>query len=169
MSEQTQSLIPVAVVTGPHGVRGEVKVKSLGDSFALFEDRTTFHNKSGSKSFEITLRAVSGTKAIASFKGVKDRNVAETMKGTEICLDRKDFPELDDESFYQADLVGLSAYIADGAPYGEVVGVHDFGAGTILEIKKSDGKLEMISFTSENVPELSLEERRLTIIPPEMV
>jgi 16S rRNA processing protein RimM len=47
------------------------------------------------------------------------------------------------------------------------VAVHDFGAGTLLEIQPKDGATMLLPFTQAAVPAVDLAARRVVIQPPE--
>jgi 16S rRNA processing protein RimM len=58
---------------------------------------------------------------------------------------------------------------ADGAEFGTVVAVHDFGAGDILELRpRSGGTTIMVPFTEVFVPRVDLAAGRVTVVPPEV-
>ena len=79
-----------------------------------------------------------------------------------LCVTRDALPELsDDEDFYHADLIGLTAYTPDGEAMGQVDAVHNFGAGDMLDIAGT-----LIAFTHASVPEIDLAARRLTVVMP---
>ena len=67
------------------------------------------------------------------------------------------------------DLVGLTAYHIDGSLFGTVRGVADFGAGDVIEVALEEvrGKVVVLPFTKEAVPEVVLSERKLVVNPPE--
>lgn len=48
-----------------------------------------------------------------------------------------------------ASLVGLSVRLDDGKPYGRVTAAYNFGAGDVVEILKSNGKIEMLPYKPE--------------------
>ncbi len=77
---------------------------------------------------------------IARIKGVTTREAAEALTGTKLYLPRARLPASDEDEWYHADLVGLAAVDADGAPIGTVVAVHNFGAGDIVEITPASGE-----------------------------
>jgi 16S rRNA processing protein RimM len=89
-------------------------------------------------------------------KGIEDRTAAETLIGTGLYVSRDKLPETDSDEYYQADLIGLDVRrAADHESVGKVVGFYNFGAGDILEIKKTaDGQTEMLPFTKAYVPEI---------------
>ena len=68
-------------------------------------------------------------------------------------------PELEEEEFYHTDLIGLEARDEAGNFIGEVIGIYNFGAGDMLEIKTSGtGKSEMIPFTKAYVPTVNIKD-----------
>ena len=91
---------------------------------------------------------------------------AEALRGTELYADRGRLPAPDEDEFYHADLIGLTAIGTDGQAVGTVRAVHDFGAGDILEIVGAGGPPRMLPFTREAVPEIDLAGGRLVIDPP---
>ncbi|HUD49951.1 PRC-barrel domain-containing protein, partial [Parvibaculum sp.] len=73
----------------------------------------------------------------------------------------------EEEGWYHADLIGLSAVGMDGEVYGRVVAVENFGAGDLLEIERAEGGPSVyLPFTDENVPEVDIAGQRIVIDPP---
>ena len=83
-------------------------------------------------------------------------------------VSRDVLPDIDEEeTFYHADLIGLDAFTPDGAKFGTVTTVHNFGAGDIIEIRpEGGGDLVMLPFTETVVPEIDLAKRRIVVAPP---
>src|SRR5262249_28615573 len=72
---------------------------------------------------------------VVRLKGVSDRNAAEALTNTRLYVSRDKLPATKADEFYVADLVGLAAQTQDGAAFGTVKAVHNFGAGDLLEIE----------------------------------
>ena len=157
----------VAVVGAPHGVRGEVRLQVFTEDPAAIADYGPLQDEAG-HAYEILRARPSKTVLIAALKGVTDRNAAEALRGRRLYVDRGRLPETEDEeTFYQADLVGLEAVTPEGRSLGRVVAVHDFGAGDLLEIAPESRKSgEMLPFTKDFVPEIDLAAGRLVVVPP---
>jgi 16S rRNA processing protein RimM len=81
---------------------------------------------------------------------------------------RARLPDPAQDEFYFADLIGLTAERPDGSPLGEVVAVHNFGAGDVLEVQLA-GSLEtiLVPFSRQAVPQVDVAARRLVIDPTE--
>ncbi len=159
----------LGVVVGAHGVRGLVRVKPFTEDPLSVADYGPVETKDGSRRFKIETTGTTKGVVICRLGGVGDRDVAEALRGTELYVDRTVLPEVDEEDgFYHADLIGLQAIGADGKLYGRVIGVHNFGAGDLLEIARPEGgPTVLVAFTDDNVPDVDLVGGRLTLDPPD--
>lgn len=150
----TQKRICIGKITGPHGVKGLVKILPYCEDITLLEQV---------EELKITLKNPSGKYMLAEIEGVGTREQAEDIAGTELWIARDKLPELpDNEEFYIEDLIGLKAVDTDGNDAGTVIAVHNFGAGDLLEIKPPTGETYLLPFTKENVPEINSEALVIT-------
>lgn len=152
---------------GPaHGIRGQLLIHTYTE---LPEDIASYgalEDESGTRQFEIEIIRVTPKGVVARIAGVEDRTAAEALRGTELYVDRERLPPPEKEEFYHSDLIGLDAFEPGGTLLGEVIAVHNFGAGDILEIRPASGNTEMLPFTREAVPEIDLTSKRLTVVMP---
>lgn len=156
----TQSKICLGAIVGVHGIKGEVKVKSFTEHDRDIDKYGILTDQKG-REFEIKVVGHSKELLRVKIKGVDDRNLAQTFIGTQLFANRDVLPPLtNNEEFYQTDLVGLDVReAASGNVAGKIVGIYNFGAGDILEIKvKPSGKLEMIPFNHAYVPTVNIED-----------
>lgn len=129
--------IQLAVIGAAHGTRGEVRVKTFtGDPLAI-TDYGLLYDEQG-KSYEVLEARPAKNVVVVRFKGVNDRNAAEALNGTELFIDRSQLPddELDEDEYFQTDLIGLLAVDADGKTYGVVSALFDFGGGDLIELSE---------------------------------
>ena len=69
--------------------------------------------------------------------------------------------------FYHVDLIGLSAVDPQGKRIGEIVGVQNYGAGDLLEIRPAgSGRTELVPFTEATVPEVDVAAGRVVVAMP---
>jgi len=167
MSSSDSQKILLAKIGAAHGIRGEVRVKPFGDDPLSFTDYGVLTTKDGKRLFEVEKARVQKTVVITKFKGIGDRNQAEDLNGIELYVERDQFPDPDEDEFYYSDLAGLKVLDRAGEKLGSVVAVQDFGAGDLLEIRPARGKTFYVPFTRDFVPEISLEEGRVTVDLPD--
>jgi len=135
--------VALAAVAGAHGVQGEVRLKLFAESVESLTRHTTL--QVGART--LTLRSVKpGKMPIARFAEITDRTAAESLRGVLVTVPRSTLPELEEDEYYHADLVGLPCVSGAGEVIGTVVAVENFGAGDILEIERRDGGTAMVPF-----------------------
>ena len=138
--------LSVAVVVGPHGVRGWVRVhlhapgsKALRPGLVA----TLRASQAGGDDLKTKISSVDpvpGKPLLrVHFAGIDDRDRAEALRGREVWLARADLPALKPDEFYLADLIGLSVerLRPEGRiqPLGTVVGLTSNGAQDLLEVE----------------------------------
>jgi 16S rRNA processing protein RimM len=142
--------VTLAVITGAHGVTGEVRLKLFGEGVASLKRFRAFND---SRLTLDKLRDDGKGGAIARFAEVADRNGAEALRGTELTVPRSALPPLAEGEYYHADLIGLPVLSDQGERLGTVVAVENYGAGDVLDIEKADGKRFMVPMIEAAVPE----------------
>lgn len=136
--------IALAAVAGAHGVKGEVRLKLFSDSPESLKQQSRVL-VAGVERKILNLNAA-GKMPVVRFEGVSDRTAAEGLRSALVEIDRDALPPLEEGEYYHADLIGLPCVDRDGTALGEVGAVENFGAGDLLEIRKSDGKTSLIPF-----------------------
>lgn len=168
MGEGRDKRICLGAISGAQGIRGEVIIRSYTEDPEHIGNYGPLSDGEGGRSFEIKVLRRSKKGVIARIKGVENRNDAEALKGTELYVDGSLLPEPEADEFYHLDLIGLAAIGADGTHLGEVVSVQNFGAGDLLEIRFENAKKTgFLPFNEECVTDISVDEGRLVIVPPE--
>jgi len=151
-----QSPILMAVIGAPHGIRGEVRVKSFADDPIALSAYGPLSSADG-RAFEVEAVRPQGAIVVVRLKGVADRAAAEALTGTDLFIDRSALPEAVEEGeFYHADLIGLAVRDEEGAAIGEVTAVQNYGGGDILEIGLAGQRGVLVPFTRAAVPEIDV-------------
>jgi 16S rRNA processing protein RimM len=157
-----QKWVTVGVVGAPHGVKGAVHVITALKAPADLRRYSPLTLKDG-RSLEVAnVKQAKGNRVIAAFKDVTTRDQAQALTHEELRIVRERLPKLKGEDFYHADLIGLQALKTSGEKLGQVIAVHNFGAGDIIEIKTGHDTM-MVAFTKDFVPEVDLDKNRLTV------
>jgi 16S rRNA processing protein RimM len=153
-------------IVAPHGLKGEVKIKSFTADPLDVASYGMVAVRDG-RCFHLQNARLQGDVVIAAVKGIVDRNAAEALKGLELFVDREDLPDPDEDNdeFYQADLIGLQVVDESGTELGEIIGFQDFGAGDLVEIEMPNGGVGMVPFADSMVPVIDMEEGRVVLSP----
>ncbi len=161
------NLILMAEIVGVHGIKGAVKLKIFGDDAETVVDTELFDAK-GNPSLRVSEISLHGNIYLAGIEGVTDRNASEKLRGTKLYIERETLPAIKKKNtYYHADLVGMTAKHVDGKTLGKVIAVANFGASDLLDIKPEKGNSFYVPFTNAVVPKVDLDKKELTIDPPD--
>lgn len=157
--------VVVARIGKPHGLRGEVTVQVHTDDpeqrLAVGERLDTDPADRGP--LTITSGRVHKGILMLGFEGVDDRDAAEALRGTRLLAE----PEDDDESgWYEDELVGLDAVDGAGERLGTVRALLARPAQDLLEIEVPDGRVVLVPFVEEIVPQVDVDAGQVVLDPP---
>ncbi len=152
-------------ITGAHGIRGEVKVRSYTANDRDIVSYGVLSDEKGEKRFSIKVVGRSKDDLRVKIAGCDDRNQAEALKGTKLYVERDALPQAGNEEYYQTDLVGLEVRNSAGVKQGKVEAFYNFGAGDIIEVRLGQ-KTEMLPFTKAFVPEINIKDGYIIVEEP---
>lgn len=157
----------VARIGKPHGLRGEVTVQVHTDDpqgrFVPGAQLATDPAARGPLTLA-TVRVHQGT-YLLGFEGHTDRTAAEALRGTRLLVAEEDEAE-DDDAWREEELIGLAVRLVDGTPLGEVSALHVREVQDLLEVRTPQGRLVLIPFVDELVPEVDEEAGTVVVDPP---
>lgn len=135
MADPADKLVVLAAVIGAHGIAGEVRLKLFTDDLARYPSLIA-----GGRT--LTLKSVrpGPNGAVARFAEVSDRTTAEALRGTPLAVPRAALPDLGDDEYYHADLIGEACISTTGEALGRIADIMDYGAGDLIEIERPDGR-----------------------------
>ena len=159
--------VVIGVISAPHGVRGTLRVRPPGSGRHLRrgvepvvdgERRRILASRQTPKGFLVDL------------EGIGDRDLAASLRGSELTVDREELDAPDEEEFYVGDLVGLEVYDEAGTRIGSVSDVLETLAHEILLIRddEEDPAEHYVPFTYEHVPTVDPEGGRVVVNLPEV-
>lgn len=160
-------LVCIAAIAAPHGVRGALRLRCFTADPASVAAYGPLHDRHGRELFAVRVIGRAKDGVIVSATGVGSREEAEALRGCELYVPRAALPELDEDEFYHADLLGLAAVDVQGRPLGRVSAVANHGAGDVIEIARPDGSALLLPFTRAAVPQVDLAHGRIVVEPPQ--
>ncbi len=157
-------MVLVGLITGAHGIRGEVKLRSFTADPEAIAGYSPLETAAGGKIEVAKLRAQKDG-FIATLKGIGDRNAAEALRGTELFVPRRRLPEPGAGEAYLNDLVGLAVYQGE-VLLGEIVGIENFGASDLLDVAL-DGRAGTVYIPYAESFIAAVEDDRVVVTLPE--
>jgi 16S rRNA processing protein RimM len=169
--------VVVGRIGRPHGVRGEVTVEVRTDDpdLRFAPGAVLLTEPAGRGPLTVAARRWHRDVLLLALETpsgpLESREDAEELRNTELLVPVTDLPPLEDpDSFYDHQLVGLTARLTDGAELGEVTAVRHEG-GDLLVVRRTDGGGEspeaLIPFVAAIVPTVDLDGGFVVVDPPE--
>lgn len=123
-------------IAGAHGIRGWVRVRSFTDPKDNLLSYSPWRLRRGDEEFscEVSEGRAQAKGLVVRLAGVADRTAAEKLAGMDVLVDRSRLPEIDEGSFYWADLEGLEVRDGEGRVLGTVDHIFATGANDVLVV-----------------------------------
>lgn len=155
MNDRDDKMITVGRLAGPHGIKGHLKFVFYGEDPNLIDQFGPLVNKKG-QTFNLKRDRFHKDAWLVRLDSIPDRTAAEAVPKQDLYIERSKLPALEDDEIYYEDLIDLPVFDQDNNLVGDVVGIHDFGAGTLLEVKLAETKKTfMVPYTDDFIEETS--------------
>jgi 16S rRNA processing protein RimM len=161
--------ICIARIGAPHGVRGAVKLWTFTEDPLAVKQYGPLTTKDGARQFEVATAREAKGHLVATLKGIATRAEAERLNGVKLYIARDKLPATSEDEYYHADLIGLAAVTPANEPLGQVIAIHNFGAGDIIEIAPPQGATMLLPFTNAVVPSVDLKGGRVVVELPQEI
>jgi 16S rRNA processing protein RimM len=157
------------VVTGAHGIGGEIRVHPFNPESGNLERAGLLRLRDA----EGTVRAHRVQRSrrhkgffLLKLEGIADRNGAEAARGLEVVLPRAELESLDEGEFYYRDLIGMEVVAEDGSSLGGVAELFETGSNVVLVVRRPPSARErLIPFIEDAVIRVEMEQRRIVVRP----
>lgn len=171
-NQANTDVVLVGAVAGAFGVRGEVRIKSFTATPEDIFDYAPFRDDAGAPVLTVQSWKHLKDGFAAYTEEITSREEAASYKSVRLYARRDVLPQLNDDEFYHADLIGMAVRDLANAPLGVVKAVHNFGADDLLEVFKTPGHKQSwyLPFTKAATPHIDLKKREIIADPaPELL
>ncbi len=159
----------IGKIVGIHGIKGTNKFKSYAESLSVFYPGQSIlicDNQSRQTRVELNWVKSHTRTPLISLKGVTDRERAEELIGAELFIPETELPELDEDTYYWFELIGIEVYTTEGDYLGRITSILPTGSNDVYVVK--DNKQEVLIPALESVVlDIDLELRRMRVDLPE--
>jgi len=159
----------IGTVVGVHGINGYLKVVSFAENSEPFTRGGQVYVETGEGGQEsYTIRDCRPHKKLlrVSFEAIETREAAQGLMGAELFINRSELPELEDDTWYWHDLIGLAVYEND-TYIGRVDHIFATGANDVLVVKNEDEAERLVPVIESIVRQIDLEKKTIQVDLPE--
>lgn len=157
--------IKIGVIANTHGLKGEVKVKSLTDFPTIrFKKGKSIHmqGKQGQEALKIQNMRMAKDLLIVKFEGYDDINMVEMWKGNILSIDESDLHTLEEDEAYFFEITDSEVYDMENKYIGKVIEVIETGANAVLRVKMEEREV-LIPFVKAFVKEFDKKEKKMKV------
>ena len=162
--------VVIARIVKARGIRGEVACDIETDFLERFQtlDRVTVWMPDERRlALALEDHWFHKDRVILKFEGYDTMTAAEELVGGRLVISEADSLELEEDEFYEYQVVGADVIAITGEKIGIVTRLMRTG-GTDLLVIEGEGKREiLVPFANDICTEVDVDARRITINPPE--
>jgi 16S rRNA processing protein RimM len=147
------------------GLKGELKIEPYADSMAIAAGSATVYlERAGSALIEYAVERArqAGSAWIVRLRDVQTVDQAERLIGCELLIPRSAAPTLPDDTYYQADLIGLRVVTEEGRDLGRIVDILETGANDVYVVH-GEGTEWLLPATKEVVRKVDLAQEIMLV------
>tara|TARA_B100001123_G_scaffold405788_1_gene496435 strand:- start:552 stop:1169 length:618 start_codon:yes stop_codon:yes gene_type:complete len=165
---KADSRVLLGKVVAAHGIRGGLRVRYFGDAPDHLSPKTDLQLcfSDGSEQIHKVDKVVPGkAREVRLFlNGISDRNVAESYKGADIFVSRRETKVLPEGEFYWYELVQCEVVTESGRVIGRVRELWEAGSQDLLVVESDTGEEILLPTHKAIVPKINLKEKRITVV-----
>lgn len=160
--------VPVGRVVSTHGIKGEVKFQYYNDEKEVFYEYTSFLVKDENNrwaAFEPTGKRFYKGFFYLKFKGFDSLEAALSLINKEFFVKEEQLPPLNNDEYYEYQLIGLKVINQDDIGVGTVAEVMHTGAQDLIVVR---GEKEiLIPMVEDYILSIDIINRTMTVVVPE--
>jgi 16S rRNA processing protein RimM len=148
-------------ITSTHGIRGEVKIYPYTDDVDnILSLKKIYIEEKGYKVSSIKFHK---NMFIAKLIGINTVEEAETFRNKLVQREIDESEELDEDTYYIKDLIGLDVYLEKGELFGKIKDVFQTGANDVYVIRTLDEKEVLIPAIKSVVKDVDITSNKMII------
>lgn len=155
-------MIKIAKVVTTRGIKGEIKLISFSNISDLFESLTDVII--GEVEYRIEHVKYVKNCVILKLAGIENPEDARAiLVGKDVFAREEDMPELEDDSYYVKDMIGIKVYDDSDEYIGKIKSIFFTPANDVYEIEQEDGKTVLIPAVKEFVENIDMPNKKITV------
>lgn len=163
----TGKRILVGKIRSAHGIKGLVKVEFFGEDVSLLQDTPLYASETSQDAIHVKVKNQMKDIWLCEIDNVRDKTQADTLRGTDLFIDRHFLPDLEEGEHYFVDLIGRLVKSKDGHALGKAISFQNFGASDLMEVKAKGKPSFYIPYTDACILEIT--EEQIIVDMPEML
>lgn len=168
-SAEKKDAVLIGKIVGIHGIKGTNKFKSYAESLSVFTPGRSLLMRDKlqrEKSVEINWVKPHTRTPLISFKGVTNREQAQALIGGELFIEESELPELNKDTYYWFELIGLEVYSTKEDYLGRITSIFPTGSNDVYIVKDRENEI-LVPALKSVVIDIDLDNKRMRVDLPE--
>lgn len=155
----------IGEIVRPQGVRGEVKLRPITCDVERFDGLAQAYFRRGEDFLPVHIRATRRAQeaVFLTLEGVEDRDAAEKLRGELLYIDRAHAVELDEDTNFLCDLIGLHGVDDEGGDLGTLRDVLQPGGNDVYVFEGPRGEV-LVPALKSVVKKVDLEAGEMVLV-----
>lgn len=160
-----QGNLEIGQIVNTFGIKGFVKVNPFVDDVSRFDkiQKVYIEKQKVLKELEVEEVKYHKNMVLVKFKGIDRVEDAETLRNSYLEVDRENAIDLEEGTYFIADLLGLEVVTDEGKMLGKLDDIFNTGSNDIYVVKDELGKQILLPAISEVIKEINIEEKRILV------
>ena len=128
----------IGKVIGAHGIKGAVKIVSYAEAMDVFQPGDTILVKpvqSTAQAYKITWSQPHKKIVRLALQAISDRTEAEALIGATLFINKAALPELEADTYYWFDLIGVAVVTVHGRVLGKIEEIIPTGSNDVYVVR----------------------------------
>jgi 16S rRNA processing protein RimM len=160
-------LVSIGRIIRSEGKDGTLKIRFYQENLRELFFKKIYIEKEGERlGYDVESFSLVRNSPFLRLKGIGSLKEADALRGREILVRAKEFPTLEDGSYYEFQLLGCIVETIEGRQMGQVVEFIAIGSSNLLVVETGGKKVE-IPLVEAICRKIDLANKKIIIDPPE--
>lgn len=159
-------MFTVGAIFNTHGLKGEVKVKLLGDfEERFYKGNTLYYKNEANEDIELLITGYRTQKEayLLRFEGLDSIDDVLGLKGKTLYIKEQQLTELGEHEFYYHEIIGCTVYSTENEEIGIVDSILTPGANDVWVVKNKAQQEILIPYIEDVVKEVNVGDKQIII------
>lgn len=160
-----QEYFEIGQIVNHFGIKGMLKVNPFTDNISQFKTLGTVLVEKNGKLLEMQIEEVKFSKnqILLKLKGIETIEEAEKYRNCYLKIPREKAKKLPKDTYFIADLIGLTVYTEEGILLGKLEDIYNSGANDIYVVKDELGKQILLPAIRDVIKQIDLEQEKIVV------
>lgn len=164
---KSPDLVALGKVVRSQGSEGRLKLRLNEKGPTGFVGTKVYLKRGeGTEAFDVESLTLDRNAYILKLKGVDTLAAADSLAGCDVCAAESDFRGLDEDRFYDFQVIGSRVLTRDGTEVGTVEAILEAGGPVLLVLRRGDREV-YVPFTEAICVKVDTEAGEVVIDPPD--